>query len=410
MAERLPLEGVRVVDISNLLAGPTTGMHLADFGADVIKVERPGKGDEFRRWGYEKNGVGLYFKMLNRNKRSVTADLHTPIGVEIVKRLVRDADIVIENYRPGTLEKWGLGYEVLREINRGIILLRITGYGQDGPYRNKPGFGSASDAYGGAAYVIGYPDRPPLLPGFSLGDASSGIGGAFLAMVALRERDASGEGQVVDLALYETLFNFLGPMVMDYDQLGIVHERSGSRTPWASPRNIYRCRDDRYVVVSAGSQAIFARLCGALDIPEAAQDERFATHQNRMRYRDELDDLLQRAIERWDQSEVVARIEAADAVVGPVQSVADIVEDPHMLERGSIVTVEDEDLGPLRMQSVLGKMSRTPGSVRATGPGLGEHNTEILIGQLGFTADELDAAGIPHDASAPPFARDGALR
>ena len=397
----MPLEGVRVVDISNLLAGPTAGMYLADFGADVIKVERPPGGDDFRRWGYEKNGVGLYFKMVNRNKKSVTADLHTPIGVEIVKRLVRDADIVIENYRPGTIEKWGLGYDVLREINRGIILLRVTGYGQDGPASKKPGFGSAADAYGGAVYVIGDPDRPPLLPGFSLGDASSGIGAAFLAMVALRERDAlSGEGQVVDLALYETLFNFLGPAVMDYDQLGIVHERSGSRTPWASPRNVYRCRDNRFVVVSAGSQAIFARLCGALDIPEVSEDPRFASHQGRMRNRDELDEILQRAIQGWDQKDLISRIEAAEAVVGPVQSVADIVVDPHIVARGNVVTVEDADLGPLKMQNVLGKMSRTPGRVRSTAPRCGEHNAEILIDRLGFTPEELDKAGISHEIAA----------
>lgn len=394
-ASKMPLEGVRVVDISNYLAGPSVGMYLADFGAEVVKVERPSGGDEFRRWGFEKHGVGFYFKMVNRNKKSVTADLHTALGVEIVERLVRDADILIENYRPGTLERWGLGYDVLRAINPGIILLRMTGYGQDGPASKKPGFGSAADAYGGCVYVNGDADRPPMLPGFGLGDPSSGIGGAFLAMVALRERDAhSGQGQVIDLALYETLMNFLGPAIMDYDQLGVVHERSGSRTPWVAPRNVFRCRDGRFVVVSAGSQAVFDRLCVALGIPEIPRDPRFVTNRDRMRNDAELDQILQQAIEKFDQNELIERIEGANAVVAPVHSVADLVEDPHILARGNVVRVEDPELGPLRMQNVLGKLSRTPGSVRSTAPLLGEHNAEILVERLGFTPEELEESGI----------------
>ena len=286
---------------------------------------------------------------------------------------------------------------MLREIKPDLILLRMTGYGQEGPYSRKPGFGTALEAYCGAVYINGYPDRPPLLPGFGLADMSSGMAGAFLAMVALRERDArSGQGQVIDLALYETLFTMLAPIVSDYDQLGIVQERNGSRFTWVTPRNVYETRDGKFVAISGGSQAVFERLCGALGIPEAGKDPRFCDTPTRSKNADALDDILKNAVAGFDRDDL-ARIEAAQAVVAPIRSIAEIVEDPQIVARESIVTVEDETLGPLKMQNVIGRFSRTPGSVRTSAPKCGQDNAEILIERLGFTPEELDRAGVAYE-------------
>lgn len=388
----MPLEGITVLDLSNFMAAPGVGMYLADFGAHVIKVERPGTGDELRAWGYAKDGVPLYWKLINRNKKCITADLHTPLGVEIVKRLAADADVVIENYRPGTLEKWGLGYDVLREINPRIVMVRITGYGQYGPNCQKPGFGTALEAYSGGAYATGYPDRAPLLPSFPFGDNSTAVMGAFLTMVALRERDAhSGQGQMIDLALYEGMMTILGPYIVDYDQLGVVQERMGSRIPWTAPRNVYRCKDGGFVSISGSGQAVFVRLCEAIGIPEIATDPRFAAHRDRIVNVEALDEALQAAIGRFDRDELVRVVNAAGAVCAPVRSVAEIFDDPHIAERENIVAVDDPELGRLRMQNIVGHFSRTPGKVRWAGPKLGEHNEEILIEKLGFTREQLKA-------------------
>ena len=394
-AHKLPLEGVRVLDISNFLAAPSTGMYLADYGAEVVKFERPGKGDELRAWGYVKDGVPLTWKIISRNKKAVQLDFHTPLGVEILKRLVAEADVVIENYRPGTLEKWGLGYDVLSAINPRIVLLRVTGYGQDGPNSQKPGFGTAMEAYSGGVYMSGYPDRPPLLPGFGLADMTTGVMGAYLVMVALHERNNSGTGQVIDLPLYETLMTILGPFITDYDQLGIVYERNGSRAPWTAPRNVYRCKDGGFVAISGSGQAVFERLCGALGIPGIASDPRFNGHRERVDNIEALDDALQEQIVRYTRDEVVALINASGAVAAPVRSVAEIVEDPHIRHRESIKSFPDDELGHIMMQNVIGKLSRTPGSVRSTGPRAGAHNREIFMDRLGYTRAELEAAGIP---------------
>ncbi len=397
-APKLPLEGVRVLDISNFLAAPSTGMYLADYGAEVVKFERPGKGDELRAWGYAKDGVPLTWKIVSRNKKAVQLDFHTPMGVEVLKRLVAEADVVIENYRPGTLEKWGLGYDVLSAINPRIVLLRVTGYGQEGPNSQKPGFGTAMEAYSGGVYMSGYPDRPPLLPGFGLADMTTGVMGAYLVMVALHERNAhSGVGQVIDLPLYETLMTILGPFITDYDQLGIVYERNGSRAPWTAPRNVYRCKDGGFVAISGSGQAVFERLCGALGIPETAADPRFNGHRERVDNVEALDDALQAQILRYDRDELVELVNASGAVAAPVRSVAEIFEDPHIKLRESIKRVPDDELGHVTMQNVIGKFSRTPGSIRSTGPRAGTHNREIFMERLGYTRAELEAAGIPID-------------
>ncbi len=393
---RLPLEGVRVIDISNHLAGPSASMYLGDYGADVVKVERPGPGDEMRYWGNNRDGVGLYFKVINRNKKSISADLHTPIGVEIVKRLVKDADIVVENFRTGTLAKWGLDFDVLSRINPGLIMLKVTGFGQTGPYRNRPGFGTLAEAYSGYVHITGEPDRPPLLPGFGLGDASTGLMGAFLTMVALHEKRVNGgKGQVIDLALYETLYTLLGPQVVNYDQLGIIQERNGSRLPFTAPRNTYRTRDGKWVAIAGATQGVFERICAALEVPDLVEDPRFRNNRIRMENAPALDELLQAAIDRFDLADLLARFETLDAAVAPAYNVAQTFEDLQFQARENVVAVPDEELGgKVRMQNVVGKLSRTPGRIRSAGPRLGEHNREVLIGRLGFTEEELAAAGI----------------
>ena len=392
-----PLEGVRVVELATLIAGPMVGMLLGDYGAEVVKVEHPRGGDGLRTWGNRKDGVSLYHKVLNRNKRSVTADLRTALGAEIVHRLVKDADIVIESFRPGTLESWGLGYDDLTKVNPGLVLVRVSGFGQTGPYRDRPGFGTLAEAMTGFAFTNGYADRPPLLPSFALADTTTGIAGAFLALAALRERDRTGRGQVVDLAIYESLLTMLGPQVIDYDQLGVVQERAGSRLPLVSPRNSFRTRDGKWVAISAGSQSIFERLCHALDVPHVIGDSRFASNPSRREHVDALEDVLQKAFLRFDQSDILRRLEKHQAAAGPVCSVADVVTDPHLQARANIVAVGDEELHcDLRMQNVIGRLLRTPGHIDHAGPPLGADNRAILAGELGFPEAELRAAGFPH--------------
>ena len=392
--------GTTVVDISNFLAAPLASMFLADFGADVIKVERPGAGDEVRRWGEVKNGVGLYYKAVNRGKKSVTADLRTPFGVDVVKRLVAKADILVENYRTGTLEKWGLAPEVLMEINPGLIVLRVTGYGQTGPNSKRPGFGTIAEAFAGYVYISGEPDGPPLLPGFGLADSTTGLMAAYLASIALHEKRRSGRGQVIDLALYETLLTLLGPQVVNYDQLGIIQERAGSRLPFTAPRNIYRTRDGKFISVGGSAQSIFERICQALEIPDLPKDPRFADNRARLKNVDALDEALQQAIARFDRDQLMHRFVELEAAISPVNNVEDVINDEHVRSRENIVALPDAELGgPLRMQNVVGKLSRTPGAIRHTGPRLGEHNREVLVDLLGFTPAELESQGI--DLGAP---------
>ncbi|OZI63000.1 hypothetical protein CAL28_28215 [Bordetella genomosp. 11] len=392
------LAGVKVLDLSNFLAAPMSAMFLADFGADVLKVERPGKGDEVRYWGENKEGVGLYYKVINRNKKSVTLDLHTPLGVEAVKRLAADVDIVIENYRTGTLEKWGLGYDTLKDLNPGLIMLRITGFGQTGPYRDRPGFGTLAEAYAGYAQISGHPDGPPLLPGFGLADSTTGVMAAFLAMVALAEKRRSGRGQYIDLAIYETLLTLIGPHVINFDQLGLVQRREGSRLPFTAPRNTYRTRDDKWVTVGGSAQSAFINICETLEIPELVRDPRFSDNRQRLRHVQALDEALQAAIARFDLDDLLARSAARRCTMSPVNDVAQIFADPHIRERGNIRAVYDDELGcELRMQDVVGKLSASPGAIRHPGPRLGQHNREILVERLGYDEAELARAGIVLD-------------
>ncbi len=389
-----PLSGVKVLDISNFLAAPMASMFLADFGAEVIKVERPGRGDELRMWGENKDGVGLYFKVVNRNKKSIELDLHTPFGVETVKRLVADVDILVENFRPGTLEKWGLDYDTLREINPGLILLRITGFGQKGPYSSRPGFGTLAEAMAGYVNVSGEEGAPPLLPGFGLADSSTGLMGAFLVLTALTEQRRTGQGQVVDLAIYETLLTLIGPHVVNYDQLGLIQQRQGSRLPFVAPRNIYKTRDGHYVSIAGSSQSVFERICKAVGAPELIYDERYINNRQRLIHAKALDDDLMTAMSAFDLQELLSRFEQYEAAIFPVYNVQEITEDPHIRAREDIVGIEDEQLGRVRMQNVVGRLSRTPGKIHKAGPIAGEHNLEILVDGLGYSKELLAQHGI----------------
>lgn len=391
-----PFEGLKVLDVSNFLAAPMCSMYLADFGADVLKVERPGSGDEVRYWGENKDGVGLYYKVLNRGKKSITLDLRTPFGVEVVKRLVRDVDVIVENYRTGTMEKWGLGYDVLSAVNPRLIMVRVTGWGQTGPHRDRPGFGTLAEAYAGFVNINGEADRPPLLPGFGLADSTTGLMAAFLTSTALHERQRSGRGQVIDLAIYETLLTLLGPQVVNFDQLGLVQERAGSRLPFTAPRNTYRTRDGQYVSIAGSAQSTFERICQALEVPDLIKDTRFATNRARLANAAELDDQLQLAIERFDRADLLERFIAVQATVAPVNTIADIMADEHIQARENVVTLDDSELGgKVRMQNVVGRLSRTPGAIAHAGPRLGQHNREVLIERLGYSEADLVEAGIP---------------
>ena len=386
-----PLRGVRVLDLSNLLAGPLATMYLADFGAEVVKVEHPERGDEMRNWGNEKNGVGLFFKMINRNKRVITLNLGTLQGQELLRRMVADFDVAVENFRPGTLERWGIGFEDLRRLNHGLIMARITGYGQTGPYAGRPGFGTLAEAFSGFAYITGFPDRPPLLPGFGLGDASTAIHAAFGIMLALYHREVNGgSGQYIDLGLYEGLFTLLGSFVLDYDQLGVVQERAGSRLPFLSPRNTYRTADGAWVVIAGGTPRTFERIARALEIEHVLGDPRFADNHLRIENAQALDAEIQGAVGRLTFAEVLQRFDEAEAPAGPAYSVRQIFEDPHYRARENITTVPDDELGPIRMQNVVPRLSETPGRIEHAGPPRGRHNREIYMGQLGLTESELE--------------------
>ena len=394
------LGDIKVLDLSNFLAAPMCGMLLADFGADVLKVERPGSGDEMRYWGENRDGVGLYHKVINRGKKSITLDLRTPFGVNVVKQLVKEYDVVLENYRTGTLEKWGIGYEQLREINPRLIMLRVTGFGQTGPYANRPGFGTLAEAYAGYAYITGQPGEAPMLPGFGLADSSTGLMAAYLAMVAVNERNRSGLGQYIDLAIYESMMTMIGPYIINYDQLGIVQERSGSRLPFTAPRNTYRTRDQQWVTIGGSSQSAFNTICKVLDMPEITEDPRFLDNRLRIKNVVALDAEIQRRVELYDLDALLEKAEANNATFAPINNVAQIFADKHIVDRGNIASVHDDELDvEMRMQNVVGRLSRTPGEIRSAGPRIGDANREILIEKLGFSEDDLKAAGIDFDGS-----------
>ncbi|TDC63414.1 CoA transferase [Actinomadura sp. GC306] len=382
------LSGVRVLDAATLFAGPLAATLLADYGAEVIKIEHP-KGDPVRGHGAQRDGVGLWWKMLGRGKKSVTLYLGSPEGQELFRRMAADADVVIENFRPGTLERWGLGYDALREINPRLVLARVTGFGQTGPYAGRPGFGTLAEAMSGFAAITGEPDGPPTLPPFGLADGIAALATAYAVLTALRAREATGTGQVVDLAIIEPILTLLGPQIIAYDQLGELQRRTGNRSHNNAPRNIYRTRDGGWVAVSTSAQSIAERVMRLVGRPELIDEPWFATGADRARHADELDEAVGSWIAARDRAEVVAAFEEAQAAVAPVYTAADVMADPQFAALGTIATVPDDELGPIRMQNVLFRLSQTPGRIDWAGPPLGAHTAEILAR---YGADEAEQA------------------
>ena len=386
---RPPIEGLRVIDASTVIAGPTVGMLLGDFGADVIKVEHP-QGDPLRETGYQKNGFGLWFKMANRNKRGITLNFNTARGQELFKTLILSADVVIENFRTGTMEKWGLGWEDLSNINPKLIMVRVTGFGQTGPYRNRPGFGTIAEAFSGFASVTGEADGPPTLPNFGLADGVAAAYGTFATMFALYHRDAKGgNGQYIDLSIYEPLFQVLGPQPLQFDQLGIIQKRWGNRSKNNAPRNTYRTRDGHWVALSTNTPSIVSRvmtLCGGKKVSE---DPRFQTPQDRVAHIEEIDGIVAAWIGRHDLQVVLEQFEKVEAAIGPAYDIGQIFQDPQYQARADIIEVLDEDLGPIKMTNAFPFMSETPAEIRHAGPRKGQHNHDILVGELGLSEHEL---------------------
>lgn len=383
-----PLTDIRVIELGQLIAGPYCGQLLADFGADVIKVEPPGKGDPMREWG--RGDYPLWWTICARNKRCVTANLRSPEGQDIVKRLAKEADILIENFRPGTMEKWGLGYEELRAINPGIIMVRVSGYGQTGPYAPRAGYASVGEAMGGMRHLSGYPDRPPSRTGLSIGDSLAATFACVGALAALHHRERTGEGQVVDSAIYEAVLNIMEATIPEYVVSNYIRTRSGSKLPNVAPSNVYACEDGSYLI-AANQDTVFRRLCEAMAMPELADDERFATHAARGVHQDLLDSI----IEEWTKTRTLDEIEAlmvdAGVPAGKIYRAPEMLADPHFAAREAIVDVPHPKWNNLKMQNVFPKLSLTPGKIRWTGPEYGAHNEEVYGDLLEMSPEEIMA-------------------
>ncbi|MFV8132214.1 CaiB/BaiF CoA transferase family protein [Streptomyces syringium] len=384
-----PLTGLRVIDTATLFAGPFAATLLGDYGADVVKIEHP-DGDPARRYGAQADGIPVWWKVVARNKRSATLDLHTDEGQRLFRRLAADADLIVENFRPGTLERWGLDYATLSADNPRLVLLRMTGFGQTGPYAHRPGFGTIGEAMSGLAHLTGTPDGPPTLPSFPLADAVAGLTAAFAALTALRARELTGRGQVVDLSIVESMLGVLGGPLATYDLTGIMPTRQGNRSPNNAPRNVYRTKDDHWVAVSATTLSVAERVVRLVGRPELAEEPWFATGAGRARHTEELDTAVGGWIAERTRDEVVERFEQAQAAIGPVYDFADVLADPQIAARGSIVSVPDPELDAIRMPGVTFRLSDTPGAVHSAGPRLGQHTAEVL-GELGLEAADLSA-------------------
>lgn len=384
------LAGLRVVDASTLFAGPLAAMHLGDMGADVVKVEHPRRPDPSRGHGAAKDGVNLWWKTLGRNKRAVTADLGSDGGRRVFLALAADADVVIENFRPGTLERWGLGYDELTTRNPGLVLARVSGFGQAGPYRTRPGFGTLAEAMSGFAAMTGEPDGPPTLPPFGLADGVASLATAFAIMVALRSRDATGQGQVVDVAIIEPILAMLGPQITRWDQLHTVQPRFGNRSVNNAPRNTYRTGDGQWVAVSTSAQSIAERVVRLVGRPDFIDQPWFADGARRARHADELDDAVGGWIAQRTRDEVVAAFEAAQAAVAPIYDAEDIVADPQFQALGTIHEIEDPELGPMKMQGPLFRLSGHDGVIAFPGRAHGA-DTDAVLGELGFGSEEIAA-------------------
>ena len=388
MSAKKPLEGIKVIELGQLIAGPFAGKMFAEFGAEVIKIESPaidgsGGGDPLRQWRALHQGTSLWWYSQARNKKSVTVNLRMTEGQAIVRRLARDADIVIENFRPGTMEKWGLGYERLSAENPGLIMLRLSGFGQTGPYRDQAGFGAIGESMGGLRYITGYPDRPPVRPNLSIGDSLASLHGVIGAMMALHHRNmnggrAFGKGQVVDVALYEAVFSMLESTLPEFDLHGVVRERSGSNLSGIVPSNTYLTKDDQHVVIAANGDSIFKRLCTAMGRDDLGGDPTLADNTGRAKRADELDAIIGGWAGRHDAVTLLELLDAAQVPNGKIYSIADIVRDPQYLARDMIRQFALADGTPLKLPGVVPKLSDTPGDINWIGPELGAHTEEVL--------------------------------
>jgi crotonobetainyl-CoA:carnitine CoA-transferase CaiB-like acyl-CoA transferase len=385
-----PLAGLKVLEMGALIAGPFCAKVLAEFGAEVVKLEPPGHGDPLRKWRYTKDGTSVWWHVQSRNKRSVAVDLRAGEGQAIARALAERADIVVENFRPGTIESWGLGYDGLAQRNPGLIMVRISGYGQTGPYSQRPGFGVIGEAVGGLRYVTGTPDRPPSRTGISIGDTLSGLYGVIGAMFALVDRQKTGLGQVIDVALYESVFSVMESLLPEFDAFGAVRERTGSILPGISPSSAYRCKDGSYVLIAANGDSIFKRLCAAMERDDLGQDASLAHNDGRAARQDWLDAQIEAWSMRHSPDEVLAALQRADVPASKVYSIRDIVADAHYQARGMIETIRTPDGGSLKVPGVVPKLTRTPGSIRSAGPRLGQHTAEVLR-ELGYDDARISA-------------------
>ncbi|QSE82908.1 CaiB/BaiF CoA transferase family protein [Rhodococcus koreensis] len=395
-ANRGPLHGVRVLDISTVYAAPITAMLLGDFGAEVIKVEHP-TGDPARSHGANKDGHGLWWKVIARNKKCITLDLGTPEGQQILRDLVVDVDVLVENFRPGVLEKWGLGPDRLMLLNPGLIALRVTGFGQDGPYAQRRAFGTLAEAMSGFAHQTGEEDGPPTLPPFGLADGVAGITGAFGVVTALLHRNSpegNGQGQVIDLSLLEPLVGILGPGPTAFDQLGAIAGRQGNRSPNNAPRNTYLTKDDRWVAISASATSVAERVMRLVGRADLVEQPWFASAGERSRNGDLLDESVGKWIAARPFDEVVTEFERVGAALAPIYDVEQLMNDPHVRARDVITTVDDEDLGPIAMQNLMVRMLGTPGAIRFPGRRLGQDNTQIYRDALGLNIEALQDRGV----------------
>ncbi|MBM4196477.1 MAG: CoA transferase [Gammaproteobacteria bacterium] len=393
-----PLAGLRVVEMGTLLAGPFCGQLLGDFGAEVIKIEPPGQGDPMREWGQEKaHGMSLWWPVVGRNKKSVTLNLREAEGQAIAKQLIGKSDFLLENFRPGTMEKWNLGYRDLREINRGLIMIRVSGFGQTGPLAKRAGFGAVGEAMGGMRYVCGDPSTPPSRMGISIGDSLAATFACLGALSALHYREKTGEGQVVDSAIYEAVLNMMESLITEYDKAGYIRERQGAILPNVAPSNVYPTSDARLILIAANQDTVFRRLTEAMGRPDLAADARYSTHSARGAHQRELDDI----VAEWTKTIAADRLEQLmdefGIPSGKIYRAPEMLADLHFQAREAIVETPHPRFGTLKMQNAAPKLSLTPGGVRAPAPELGQHNAEIYGGLLGYSDSrmaELKAAGV----------------